>query len=96
MLGGMSKRTDVWIRTAGNARRIRTEGDPYHWRCYVGREAPEIPLRGFRIEGPATPANVLHGTDPAAANPLGLTAWIDYYGDVEVVDDIACITLKKP
>ena len=90
----MTKWTDVWVRTAGNARRIRTEGDPFHWRCFVGREAPEIPLHSIRVEGPASPANILHGTDPVAANPLGLTAWIDYYGDLEVVDDVARITLK--
>ena len=85
---------DVWVRVAGNAKRIRTEGDPLHWRCYPRRENPEIPVRSFRLGGPASATNVMPGTDPAAANPLGLTAWINFYGDLEVVDDIARITLK--
>lgn len=86
--------TDVWVRVAGNVKRIRTEGDPFHWRCFVRLEAPEIALRSFRIDGTASDGNVIPATDPAAANPLGLTAWIDFYGDVEMKDDIAFITLK--
>ena len=85
---------DTWVRIAGNAKRIRTEGDPFHWRCYPRREGPEIPIRSFRLDGPASAANVAPGTDPAAANALGLTAWIDFYGDLEIVDETARIVLK--
>lgn len=90
----MTNATDTWIRIAGNAKRIRTEGDPYHWRCFVGRQGPEIPLRTFQTSGPSTAENMIPGTDPTGANLLGLVAWIDYFGDVEIEDGVARITLK--
>lgn len=90
----MTAWTDVWVRVAGNVKRIRTEGDPFHWRCFARREGPEIALRSFRVDGAADGGNVTPGTDPAAANPLGLTAWIDFYGDLTIEGDVAHITLK--
>lgn len=92
----MAKATDIWVRVAGNAKRIKSGTDPFHWRCYMGRTEPEVPIRSFRLGGAASQANVVPGTDPTAANPLGLTAWIDFYGDVTIKDDIAYITLKQP
>lgn len=86
--------TDVWVRVAGNVRRIRTEGDLFHWRCFIGRAHPEIPLRTYRLNGVADRMNVLPGTDPSGSNDLGLSAWIDFYGDVTVEHGIARITLK--
>ncbi|MBI4457975.1 hypothetical protein HY633_03370 [Candidatus Uhrbacteria bacterium] len=90
----MTMSQPVWIRVAGNVKRIRTEGDPYHWRCFVRREGPEVALRSFRVDGVATGGNVIPGTDPAASNPLGLTAWIDFFGVMTVENDMALITLK--
>ncbi|MEK9152071.1 MAG: hypothetical protein AAB692_01770 [Patescibacteria group bacterium] len=90
----MTAWSDVWVRIAGNAKRIRTAGDPFHWRCFVRRAGPEIALHSFRVSGTAAGDNMLPGTDPVAANPLGLTAWIDFYGDVTVEEDVAHITLK--
>lgn len=85
---------DVWVRVAGNVKRIRTAGDPFHWRCFIAVEQPEVPLRSYELFGQADGKNMRVGTDPAAANPLGLSAWIDFYGDVTVEDGIARITLK--
>ena len=92
----MRSERDIWIRIAGNAKMIR-EGGLWHWRCYVRLEGPEIPLKGFRLAGgEASERNLRPGTDPAAANPLGLAAWIDFYGDLTVTDGIAEIRLKNP
>lgn len=86
--------TGVWVRVAGNVKRIRTEGDLFHWRCFVAREHPEIPLRTYFLYGSADGRNMKPGTDPSGSNPLGLSAWIDFYGDVTVEYGIARITLK--
>lgn len=86
--------TDVWVRVAGNVKRIRTEGDLFHWRCFIALAHPEIPLRTFRLHGLADGKNMVPGTDPSGSNPLGLSAWIDLYGDVAIENGIARITLK--
>lgn len=91
----MTASTNVWVRVAGNVRRIRTEGDLFHWRCFIALEQPEIPLRTFRLFGPADGKNMKAGTDPSGSNALGLSAWIDFYGDVEIENGIARITLKS-
>lgn len=83
----------VWIRVAGNAKNIRAN-EPHHWRLFIDRCAPEVPLTHFRVQGMVTVQNVVPGTDPMASNPLGLNAWIDYFGDVEVVSGVAFITLR--
>lgn len=85
---------NVWVRVAGNSRRIRAEGDLFHWRCFIGNAPPEIPLRTYNVSGEADVRNVRPGTDPSSSNPLGLLAWIDFYGDVTVQNGIARITLK--
>lgn len=86
----------VWIRVAGHAQRIR-DSEPCHWRCYVSARHPEIPVRTWRISGIATDTNCLPGTDPHKDNPLGLTAWIDYFGDITIGRDlIAHIRLRQP
>jgi hypothetical protein len=85
---------NVWVRIAGNSRRIRAEGDLFHWRCFIANAPPEIPLRTYRVSGEADGKNVLPGTDPSSSNPLGLLAWIDFYGDVTVQNGIARVTLK--
>lgn len=90
----MTNANDVWVRVAGNARRIRSEGDLFHWRCFIGLAQPEIALRTYRLHGAADGRNFLPGTDPSGANPLGLLAWIDFYGDVVIENGIARITLK--
>lgn len=86
---------DVWIRAAGHAARIRA-GEDFHWRCFVNRALPEIPLRDLNIGGTATKANFILGTDPLKSNELGLNAWFDFYGDVSIRDGIATIALKTP
>lgn len=85
---------DVWIRVAGNVRRIRTEGDLFHWRCFIGLAQPEIPLRTYRLHGLADGKNMKAGTDPSGSNVLGLSAWIDFYGDVVIRNGIADITFR--
>ncbi|MFZ2682288.1 MAG: hypothetical protein WAZ14_04315 [Patescibacteria group bacterium] len=85
----------TWIRIAGNVRRIKTLGDPMHWRCYINRQLPEVELCSFEISGPASPNNFMPGTDPSSQNELGLTAWFDVFGDITIGDDrIAHIVLK--
>ncbi len=86
--------SDIWIRVAGNAKRIKSGTDPLHWRCFVDRALPEIALSNWRLSGLATATNMVPGTDPTASNSLGLNAWFDCYGDLEVVDEVATITLK--
>ena len=86
---------EQWIRVAGHAKRIK-EGGAHRWRCFAGAALPEIPIRSFRIAGDASPANVVPGTDPGSAGPLGLAAWIDFYGDLRLEDDVAVITLRQP
>lgn len=90
----MTISNDVWVRVAGNVKRIRTEGDLFHWRCFLGLAHPEIPLRTYRLFGEADGTNFRPGTDPSGSNPLGLSAWIDFYGDVTIEHGIARITLK--
>ena len=83
--------TPRWIRVAGHAQRIKG-GDPFRWRCYVGREPPEVPLRDVHILGDVTPMNVRFGTEPSGDH-LGLVAWIDLFGTLEIRDDVALVTV---
>lgn len=86
------KRENVWIRVAGNAEMIRG-GQPFHWRCFVDKQQPEIPLSGWHIEGHSTQRNMIPGTKPGG-DELGLVAWIDFFGHIEIDhDSVARITL---
>ena len=89
------KHHNVWIRLAGHAGRIR-ENQPNHWRCYINRNLPEIPLTHWRLIGMASPDNVVPGTNHAKDH-LGLNAWMDFYGDITVDEQgLATIELKQP
>lgn len=84
--------SNVWIRVAVNKKRIRTEGDVLHWRIFIQRKQ-EIEIRTYEVRGISTKANFVPGSDPTEKNPLGLIAWLDYFGNVEIRDDVAYIKL---
>ncbi len=89
----MQERAGVWIRVAGHAMNIRTN-QPFHWRCFVNRERPEVPLANFVVLGEINERNFRTGTDPTGSNALGLVAWLDFFGDIVVNDNVATITLQ--
>jgi len=91
----MVKHTNVWVRLGGNAMNLKS-GGRHGWRCFVRREKPEIRLLDFHVAGNTTSDNCIPGS---IANDDGrnlLIAWIDYFGDIVIENEIAEITLKEP
>ena len=99
------KRDKVWIRIAGNAKRIK-EGGREGWRCFIS-DAPisvpsaddEILLTDWGVSGNAVPGkNFVPGTFKflkPTDKPI-LVAWIDMYGHVVVENGLAQIELLLP
>lgn len=85
----------VWIRIAGSAANIK-EGKPHHWRCFIDRQGPAVPLITWRLEGAVSGANHIVGTAPKNDEPNGLTAWIDVFGTIRIEDDVAVVQLLTP
>ena len=88
---------NAWIRFAGDRR--AWEGDnltDYRWRLFVLPEATtEIRIKSLRLLGPATSENNKTGWRQTK-DELGVVAWIDYFGDLEIKDGVATITLREP
>lgn len=88
------KFTGIWLRVAGNVQNIKGDS-PFHWRCFAQRQAPEIPLRTWRlVGGEASAENFVPGTAMGGDPLLKLHAWIDVFCDVEIIDDVAHIALR--
>lgn len=87
--------SSVWVRIAGHVGRIRGN-HPEHWRVFVGREGEEIPLVSWSLQGAVSAENFVHGSDATGANPLGLNAWIDAFGDVEIDNGRLIVSLQNP
>lgn len=83
-----------WIRIAGNATRIR-EGDRFAWRCFIGREHPEVPLCDVVLQGSVSATNYKVGVAPERDH-LGLVAWFDVYGVARVEDHVLTVDLHSP
>lgn len=87
---------NVWIRIAGNSRRIKSKLEPPHWRYEVEGESKQHLLLGWSLRGEATARNNKQGTKPEAEGNEFI-AWVRYFGDITVDDtDFAIITLKNP
>lgn len=96
------KRERVWIRIAGNAKRIKA-GEKEGWRCFVS-DTPiivpsindEIPLVDWKISGNAIPnVNFIPGTfkfEKPTDEPV-LVAWIDILGNISIEEGVARIEL---
>ncbi len=83
----------IWIRVAGNATAIK-EGKSHGWRLYINACEPEIPLRDWRVTG-TVERNFRPQIDTKGERPLGLSAWIDLHGDLEIDEqDVAHIALR--
>lgn len=92
----------VWIRIAGNAKRIK-EGGKEGWRCFVSNmpiQIPsvdeEIPLTDWSLSGTAVPgANFIPGTYKFGKSRLEpvLVAWIDLFGSITIEEGVAHILL---
>lgn len=77
--------TNVWIRIAGNSKRIKDNLPPPHWRYEVEGQPGQHLLMGWTLEGQATSFNNTQGTKLTASGNEFL-AWVRYYGNV-IVDD---------
>lgn len=73
----------VWIRIAGNSKRIRKNLSPPHWRYEIEGISGQHLLLGWTLQGQANPGNNLQGTKPAA-NGDEFLAWVKYYGNVVI------------
>lgn len=71
-----------WLRIAGHSLNIKSR-QPMHWRCYVKREEPVVPLADWSLVGSVDQHNFIQGTAPDGDH-LGLIAWIDVYGILSV------------
>ena len=100
----------VWIRTSAHIANIN-DGRPEHWRCFIDRKGPMISVVMFEVEGLSTPENHQFGTarkgvctskdrsgtQPDCAEPNGLSAWVDYFGNIRIDENgIARIQLLVP
>lgn len=87
---------NVWIRIAGNSRRIKSQLEPPHWRYEIEGSDKQHLLLGWTLRGEATSKNNSQGTKPDAEGNQFI-AWVRYFGDVVVDDtDFATITLRDP
>jgi|GEM_PF-4108207 len=84
----------TWVRVAGNATKVKA-GSPYGWRCYIEGNPDEIALKGWFIRGRASEQNAIQGFT-AAGDVHGIVAWIDYFGNYEIRDDVLYINLHTP
>lgn len=91
----MRKAPATWIRLAVSKERIQI-GDPRHWRCFIGDDIAEIPLRTCKLSGQANERNFFTESNPGR-DERGLVAWLRYYGDVVIDDeDVAHVSLLDP
>lgn len=92
----MTELHNVWIRIAGNSKRIKKALKPPHWRFQVNGSPEQRLLMGWTLYGQATAQNNRQATNPAARG-AGMIAWVEYFGDAVVDDnDHVYITLKDP
>lgn len=91
----MREYKDIWVRIAGDKNRIHS-GDTLQWRCFVSKKGEPIYFRQRIISGDSTPQNNIMLTKNDEQDPNGLTAWIDYYGDVSIDNDTLTVQLKNP
>lgn len=92
----MTEFHNVWIRIAGNSKRIKKALKPPHWRFQIDGSSPQHLLMGWTLYGIATKRNNRQETN-SAARGIEMIAWVEYFGDVTVDDnDHAHITLKEP
>lgn len=83
----------VWIRIAGNSIKIKADS-PYHWRAFINKKGPAVPIRLWEIYGEADNENMVHGSS-SKLDKNGLLAWIDFYGNVTIKNGVAKIHLLK-
>ena len=84
----------TWIRVAGNATNIKAN-HPQGWRCYIGEDPTEIPLKNWYLNGFANPKNFIPGFD-ANRDSHDLVAWIDCFGSCIIENETLHIALGEP
>lgn len=85
---------NVWIRIAGNSKRIKEDLPAPHWRYEIEGQDEQYLLKSWVLQGQPTLDNNTQGTKPRVQGNEFL-AWVKFYGDVVVNDeDEAVITLK--
>ena len=85
----------VWIRIAGNSKRIKDNTPPPHWRYEIEGQPGQHLLMGWILHGEATDHNNSQDTRPTAKGHEFL-AWVRYYGDVVISDDRSAIITLLP
>jgi hypothetical protein len=86
---------NLWIMVAGHAMRIKSS-QQFPWRCFLEKDCLEIPLETFVVIGVATQENMIPNVN-AEGNHVGLIAWIEFFGDLEIDENqVATIFLKHP
>ena len=88
----MSKK--LWVRVAGNAANIKAS-HPYGWRCFIGGDPKEIPLKEWVVNGQCSQKNFIPGVN-ATGDENGLVAWIDFFGSFSIEDGVLRVNLAMP
>jgi len=83
----------VWIRFSVNGENIKA-GSPFAWRSFVG-ENPEVPLKGWRVEGESSHRNPMPSFLPVK-DKYGVVACVAYFGTYTITDDVMYISLQEP
>ena len=91
----MKTQQKTWIRFAVSKERIYG-GDLRHWRCFIGDDVTEIPLRSCQMRGVVSEKNFFTESNPDR-DERGLVAWLRCYGNVHIDEnDRATIELLDP
>lgn len=85
---------NVWVRLAVN-RQAWDRGDPKRWRVFVDPDISEILVRDRVVNGASTARNNIARTLDKR-DERDIIAFIHYYGNLKVIDDVAYITLLDP
>lgn len=97
----IKNRKNVWVCLAAHGPNIK-ENRVHAWRCCLRSPggdnlSAEIPLVDCKVFGRVSERNHLFRADSKGGTCMqGVVGWIEMYGDVEIHDDILCITLGEP
>ncbi|MDD9951223.1 MAG: hypothetical protein OXT67_06615 [Zetaproteobacteria bacterium] len=90
------KEKNTWILFAGDRKAWQgANKTSYRWRVFVGASEDAIYLKSMSLRGEASEKNNRTGWRKKP-NGQGVIAWISYYGDIEIKNGAATITLKEP
>ncbi|MDO8537233.1 MAG: hypothetical protein Q7R94_03225 [bacterium] len=95
----MIQKKKIWVRFAAHGPNAKA-GRKHKWRCCLTDDfspSAEILLTDLVVSGNANGRNVTLDANPSGGTCMGgVVAWINFFGDVLIKDDVLHITLQDP